>query len=481
MRVRTVVSVTLLALSLTLPLSVILLLAAPKDADCGEAGRATIDPAAVPDGPIAGYGHEQLANAAWIMRAGADLGLNSRDQAIGVMTAMGESGLTVADRGDNAGPDSRGLFQQRDNGAWGTYADRLDPYTSATNFFRVLMTVAGRDSMTPTQAAHEVQRNADTGHYAQFWAAAQQVVTALQDAVAGHARDCPQDGEGCPPTPAAVGSETSLTPDSVRAMRFAAAHWPQLRTIGGWRPPDGYNEHSAGKAIDLMIPDWSRAGRALGDEIAQYFTDHAQDAGVAWIIWRQRIWTPGAGWQAMADRGSPTQNHMDHVHLATVGAAGSDAALCGDHPGFAVGGGDCPLDQVAAGFRAPPADCDTALKRAAAEAAHPSQGWSWWCLKFVATSYGYTYAGVPAAIDEYRLLKQRGLISTTTDDIPRGAILFSQGDAFGHIWIYAGQGMAYSTDMGPGGAPALVPWDAPLTRWGQTWLGWAPPVFPRAG
>ena len=85
---------------------------------------------------VPGYDDEQIANAAAIVRAGADLGMSRRDQTIGVMVAIGESTLRALDYGDEAGADSRGLFQQRDNGAWGTYADRMDPYTSATNFFK---------------------------------------------------------------------------------------------------------------------------------------------------------------------------------------------------------------------------------------------------------------------------------------------------------------------------------------------------------
>ncbi len=38
-------------------------------------------------------------------------------QILGVQAAIGESTLRVIDFGDGAGPDSRRLFQQRDNGA----------------------------------------------------------------------------------------------------------------------------------------------------------------------------------------------------------------------------------------------------------------------------------------------------------------------------------------------------------------------------
>jgi len=70
---------------------------------------------------VDGWSPEQVANAAAIIAAartknvhpGYPNGLPIRGQAIGVMTAIGESGLRVLDHGDAAGPDSRGLFQQR--------------------------------------------------------------------------------------------------------------------------------------------------------------------------------------------------------------------------------------------------------------------------------------------------------------------------------------------------------------------------------
>jgi hypothetical protein len=149
-------------------------------AECAAAGPAVrVDPAAVPDGPVAGYAGEQLANAAAIVNAAHDLGLDTCAQVVGVMTAMGESSLRVLDRGDAAGPDSRGLFQQRDNGAWGSYADRMDPTTSATNFFRALQEVPDWPSLPPTIAAHRTQRNADPYHYARWWDDAVEVVSAL--------------------------------------------------------------------------------------------------------------------------------------------------------------------------------------------------------------------------------------------------------------------------------------------------------------
>lgn len=143
------------------------------------AAAGAVDVTNLPVQQIGAYGPEQLANAAAIINAGRAKGLSVRDQTIGVMTAIGESSLRVVDHGDTAGPDSRGLFQQRDNGAWGSLSDRMDPTTSATSFFTALSRVSGRDSMSPTLVAHAVQRNADPQHYAKSWDAAVAIVAGL--------------------------------------------------------------------------------------------------------------------------------------------------------------------------------------------------------------------------------------------------------------------------------------------------------------
>lgn len=175
------------AVVFTLIFSIILLGGPSAGAVCNpDASRSvSLDPAGVPSSPIAGYDHEQLVNAAYVLQAGRDLGLGARDQTIGVMTAMGESSLRVIDYGDTAGPDSRGLFQQRDNGAWGSYSDRMDPYISATNFFKAMMRIDGREALEPTIVAHRTQRNADPYHYTRYWDAAVAVVEGLSGADTG--------------------------------------------------------------------------------------------------------------------------------------------------------------------------------------------------------------------------------------------------------------------------------------------------------
>ena len=84
-------------------------------------------------------------------------------------------------------------------------------------------------------------------------------------------------------------------------------------TLGGTRSsatdPDG---HPSGKALDYMV----LSDGALGDAIVAYHVAHWNELGVEYLIYRQRMLSsPGGSWTAMEDRGSPTTNHMDHVHV----------------------------------------------------------------------------------------------------------------------------------------------------------------------
>jgi Peptidase family M23 len=154
----------------------------PGQADTCTGTGTSVEVSGVPAGPVGIWEGDQLVNAALIMEAGKELGIDARGQVIGVMTAMGESSLKVIDFGDSVGPDSRGLFQQRANGAWGSYADRMDPTISATSFFRALLEVEGWETLPPTLAAHKTQRNADPYHYARWWDDALEVASALAGA-----------------------------------------------------------------------------------------------------------------------------------------------------------------------------------------------------------------------------------------------------------------------------------------------------------
>lgn len=90
-----------------------------------------------------------------------------------------------------------------------------------------------------------------------------------------------------------------------------------LATIGGYRPEDPYPDHPSGYALDIMVTK-----KETGDAIAQYFIDNESAFAPIYMIWYQRYYnfpnggrSPTGQWGAMEDRGDPTQNHMDHVHI----------------------------------------------------------------------------------------------------------------------------------------------------------------------
>jgi hypothetical protein len=92
--------------------------------------------------------------------------------------------------------------------------------------------------------------------------------------------------------------------------------------IGCYRPgTDG--EHPLGRACDFMLDSGgvmpSASNVQLGYEIAAWAQANASRLGIMYIIYRQKIWDirmASSGWVPMADRGSITANHFDHVHIS---------------------------------------------------------------------------------------------------------------------------------------------------------------------
>ena len=120
--------------------------------------------------------------------------------------------------------------------------------------------------------------------------------------------------------PAATGDySTGLTGLQPRAQAIVAdvrVRFTLIRTIYGVRP-DTIPDHPSGRAVDLMLPNYA-SNAAYGQQIADYYKANAATFGVEYIIFRQRIWSvarSSEGWRFMADRGSDTANHMDHVHI----------------------------------------------------------------------------------------------------------------------------------------------------------------------
>ncbi|WP_427136779.1 CHAP domain-containing protein [Pseudarthrobacter sp. S9] len=261
-------------------------------------GSVTVDESKLPKVPVAGYQGEQLKNAALVINAGKTLKLSARGQTIGVMTAMGESSLKVLDNGDGPGPDSRGLFQQRANGAWGSYADRMNPTISATNFFKALQKVDGWEQLDPTTAAHRVQRNADPYHYQSYWPAAVEVVAALA---------------GVPATDAGGESSCGIPGESGKGDDLP---WPNA-PIYQPSPLGMYNR----ECVDFAL--W-RVNQQLGSTSAPYKVLNGTFRPDSAVLGSALTWKDG--WDA---KGWPTGNtpRVGAVVWYAPGAGGADATF----------------------------------------------------------------------------------------------------------------------------------------------------------
>lgn len=110
---------------------------------------------------------DQAVNASLITAVAVQRGLPARAATIALATAMQESKLRNIDHGDQAGPDSRGLFQQRPSQGWGSEAQVMDPYYAANAFYDALVEIPDYESLEITDAAQRVQRSAYPTAYAQ--------------------------------------------------------------------------------------------------------------------------------------------------------------------------------------------------------------------------------------------------------------------------------------------------------------------------
>ena len=119
--------------------------------------------------------------------------------------------------------------------------------------------------------------------------------------------------------PPGVAPEEGLQVHTIWAARTISMMFLEIKTIGGYRQ-DSLRWHPNGLAIDVMIPNAETPeGIELGNQIAGYALANAKRWGVLHVIWRQGFY-PGIGTPSwMADYGSPTANHFDHVHIATDG------------------------------------------------------------------------------------------------------------------------------------------------------------------
>jgi hypothetical protein len=103
----------------------------------------------------------------------------------------------------------------------------------------------------------------------------------------------------------------AVLPDTAAFKTNLQKQFPQVTNIGGYRDPDGFNEHSSGHALDVMIPD-----KATQDQVRDWTL---KQPNVNYVLNQQKQWNPDGSSSAMEDRGSPTGNHFDHLHVNVAG------------------------------------------------------------------------------------------------------------------------------------------------------------------
>ena len=113
--------------------------------------------------------------------------------------------------------------------------------------------------------------------------------------------------------------------DHVKHVRAFIMKKFGLTEAHGWRQDDdgtGHG-HNSGLAVDFMVGFDTNVDSALGQKIADYFQNNFEALGCYYLIWQQHFYMdvenkygPANTWNPMEDRGSPTQNHMDHVHVS---------------------------------------------------------------------------------------------------------------------------------------------------------------------
>ncbi|MGO4246941.1 hypothetical protein VUN82_17745 [Micrococcaceae bacterium Sec5.1] len=181
---------------------------------------------------------DQAANASLITAISVQRGLPPRAASIALATAMQESKLRNINYGDDAGPDSRGLFQQRPSQGWGTEAQVMDPVYATNAFYNGLIKIPGYETMEITQAAQQVQRSAFPRAYAQH----ENMGRAFASALTGHSESaltCELRMPEAAGDPAAVVEELttafgsqpatvqgrSVQLDITGTQAWAVAHW----------------------------------------------------------------------------------------------------------------------------------------------------------------------------------------------------------------------------------------------------------------
>lgn len=114
--------------------------------------------------------------------------------------------------------------------------------------------------------------------------------------------------------------KVSTRQKGTEVLMMLAKQGVALTHVWGYDTNAANNEHHSGYALDFMV----FRDKATGDKIFNYLWANRKRLGVKHIIWYQSIIStvvsPGIR-RTMPDRGNPTENHMDHVHVMFIPTA----------------------------------------------------------------------------------------------------------------------------------------------------------------
>lgn len=156
--------------------------------ECSNESQAMIDTPLPASGSTLATQQQNTAKA--MADAARKAGFEGDAVLVVLVAGVGESDMRPLGVGDAAGPDSRGVLQQRSG--WGTEAQRMNPGYAALSFLlgpkhdgkdggpggRGLVAIPGWQQMPASAAIHAVQINADPNHYTQYIPRAKQIAQA---------------------------------------------------------------------------------------------------------------------------------------------------------------------------------------------------------------------------------------------------------------------------------------------------------------
>lgn len=337
-----------------------------------------VDATAEPAPDVPEWGPEFFASE--IARAAKDMGLSKKAAEIGVATALVESGDPMQMYANNSVPeslnfrhdavgsdhDSVGLFQQRNNGAWGTVAQRMDPYESAKLFFAELMKIDW-ENMDPGAAAQAVQRSAFPDRYATKMQRARDMLASIPafkkgGMVAGGAGKNLDDvlawlsngemvinSDSVDADPAMAQTLNEQGPDAVKAQVLSeyapvspnASVEPDKRVVQTFDVDPGSLQNTINGALPMLMAQnsWADAAKLVTSSAVSFAGNLATSAASGAVDM-----VAEAGMSALGMAGAPTLGAM--VGAATAPVTGALGPAAGAMAGTAAAPFGAMLGQV---------------------------------------------------------------------------------------------------------------------------------------